>query len=817
MSVINRLKNIGEIDLSEALAAGFFRTDDLARYGFRGGLSAFAFDPVQGLFAVGTNNGYVHVFGQKNVEFVFSLNQNLEVAYLSIVKSIYLVVVDLSQTITVYSLDTKERLYIHTISGRITCIATDPAMDWLLLGMESGQISVYDVDRGCMSPFYVGNLQKSFLPKARFSPIVSLQIHPRDPSKLLACYTDCAIVFNITTQEIVFGLRYELVSGAPGGDLNPVAIQQYRFPPVLQALWHPHGHHILTVHLDGSLVFWDSAQGTLLQARTLTDTDVNIPRRLVSKMEPIASESTPITKVAWVCTQNPEETAIVVAGGHSFDGALQSVTVLDFGVTPVVAVTSYQNMGKHYASPRRQRVFPLPEGSVVVDFIVLPKSNPFYGGGCDPNAIIFHLASGELATVSYPDGLPITSVAALPSSFAWVQPYITSFDVGFVEHTQWLGMMGSVPSVDPFFIGGASARRHLRKFDTRNALCTGSSDGCVRLWDASHGELDDSRVIEIQAYEALNRHNNNAVTKISFAPSTAELAVAIETGEVILYRFGSGKLNRELSNRMGGLSLSDSQGQPIQDIRGRTSIKKDGFLPQSLVNTQNGPVSTIVNSEIGFVAIGYRNGNVTIIDQRGPIIIFSSLLSQLSAKKSKFSHRSHTTGSTGEYATAMDFGIYMLDGEKFSSIILSIGTSEGKLHTFRLAPGPTGAYGVDYVGVAEGGVGPIFSVIPFNMEKGKLARARTQEMSQLPQGIQINGAVAVISRSEIRVFRQPKLKIAARTVTTPIATGGICFLKQDGTTCLTVITEAFEIIVYRLPTLQEIVKNLLPFAASPET
>lgn len=214
--------------------------------------------------------------------------------------------------------------------------------------------------------------------------------------------------------------------------------------------------------------------------------------------------------------------------------------MLDFGVTPVVAITSYQNMGKFYASPRRQRVFPTPQDSFVVDFIPLPRANPFYGGGCDPNAIVFQLSSGELTTLSYPDGLPINSIAGLPSAFAWVEPFICTLSVASVPHNQWLGMMSSVPVAEPF-CGGAPARRHLRKFDMRNALCTGHLDGSVRIWDASHGELDDSRVIEIQVSEAVNRHDQNKVDKISFAPTPAELAVALETGDVILYRFGTGK------------------------------------------------------------------------------------------------------------------------------------------------------------------------------------------------------------------------------------------------------------------------------------
>lgn len=124
-----------------------------------------------------------------------------------------------------------------------------------------------------------------------------MQVHPRDASRILLCYKECAVVFNLISQEITLSLKYDLCGGAPGGDTNPLIIQEYRSPEFLQALWHPHGHHILTVHSEGSLVFWDANEGVLLQARTLTDTDVNLPRRNINAIDFNALVCKPISKV----------------------------------------------------------------------------------------------------------------------------------------------------------------------------------------------------------------------------------------------------------------------------------------------------------------------------------------------------------------------------------------------------------------------------------------------------------------------------------------------------------------------------------------
>lgn len=814
MSVINRIKNINDIGLSSGLSSNAFVIENLSNYGFCGMPTAFSFDPVQGLFAAGTSNGYIHVFGQKNVEHVFSIEQNLQIQFLSIIKSILLIAVDNSNTVNVFSLDTKELLSMQSIPGRITCIATDPSMDWLFIGLDSGLINVYDVDRGINSPYSIGNLQKSFLPKARISPVRSIQIHPRDPSKILICYQECAILYQIISQQILLSFKYNLNAGAPGGDINPNLIQQNRSPPFLQAIWHPHGHHILTVHVEGSLVFWDATEGVLLQARTLTDTDVNVPRRLLAGMAQNSVPCKPIAKIAWVCTKNPEETAIVVAGGDYFEGSVQGVTVLDFGVTPIVSVTSYLKMGKHYAEPRRQRVFPTPGQAAVVDFISIPRANPFYGGGCDPKAVIFRLANGQISTLSYPDGLPISSSSVLPYAFSWVQPFITSCASASVSHNQWVGMLASTPSSDEFFSGGASGHQYLKKSGTRNALCTGYSDGSVKLWDALYHELDHRKVLEVQTSEALRRRDDCRVDKVSFAPSNAELAVGIETGETVLYKFSSGKKLASIIEKMKRMKTDENQ--PIVNVQNRTTLKHDGFLPQFIIDTKNGPISALLNSEIGFVVIGHKIGHLIVLDMRGPAIIFSGSLEKLSTQKARAGNRPYSNVQSSEYPTALEMGIYMLDGEKFSSIVLSVGTSMGNLHTFRVTPVRNNNFSVEYIGAIEAGNSPIKDVISFNTVDGQMCSAKSDVMNKLHRGIQISGAVITISTTDIRIFRPPNVKIAARSPSLPIAAASFCTMKSEQTSCLVTLTKMSGLVVYSLPTLGEIYKKNLFLTASQD-
>lgn len=810
MSVFSRIKTIGEADLSAALGPNIFRTDDLAQYGFSAKPVAVAFDPVQSLIAVSTVSGHIHVFGQDNVEVVLQIKQPLPINTLRILKSVYLVAIDSRNVITVFNMESREEISSHALYGKVSSVTSDPSMDWLFVGLDNGQVLVYDVDRGSMANFRIDNLQKSLYPRLRMSPAIDVALHPRNPSLLLVCYIETAIVFNMVTQEIVFGLRYELPSHAPGGDTDPGVVSQFRNPPLLRALWHPHGHHILTVHVDGSLVFWDATEGVLILARTIMRTNVNVPVSPNVVQDVCTGAAVrPITSISWNSAQNPEDTSLLIVGGLEEGAEADCITMLDFGVTPVVAMTPYNAMAAHYSQPKRQKFIPIPPGSFVVDVTMLPKLSPYYNGCANPFAFLATLGSSELLPVTYPDGLPMSQLGALPPAFSWVQSYVTTLAMSQVPRNQWLGMLTAVPDCEPFFSGGAPAKRHLRNFETRNALCTGHANGMVRLWDASHGEIGTNKVIELDLHEAVKRQNDVSIKHISFAGAAAELAVALDSGEVVLYKFGSAK-KLDLSNYMENLAVSDQQ---LVDIRGRTSLKRDGFLPTSLIQCEKtDKVTCVNNSNIGFVAVGYSSGLLSVLDRRGPAIIFNVQLSQLAAKKSGFLRKGSAAPTTSEYPTCLEFGIYALGEDKYSSIVLSVGTSLGNVFTFKVVPNPNGTYSVQSEGSINVAETSVISVIPVNMNKGTSAMAQLSEMSQLAQGILIQGCLLAVAKTEIRVLKQPKSKLTHRNDISPIASAGVSFMREKDSCVLTCVTEKCKLAYYAIPSLREISKVPLPFS-----
>ncbi|KAK9478801.1 lethal giant larvae like, C-terminal-domain-containing protein [Lipomyces japonicus] len=825
----------GGRDLSSGLTPEVFGLEDLTRFGINGGVSVLAFDPVQSLLVTGTDSGRVYVFGQPGVQVEFDLCPGKPIIHLRIVKSIYLVTVDGNNTVTVISLETKDILSLFTPSSPITAIESDPSLDWLFLGLDNGLTIVYDVDRGAKTPYRIGNLQKHALPRSPISPVVFIAIHPRSFYILLIGYENCALVYSLAEEKILHVLQYEIPPGAPGGDLFSQRSYASRFPRVTTGVWHPNGHHILTAYEDGSFVFWDAKEGVLIQARTIEDTEVNHERS--SHVAHGGSQSDlstrePIFKVAWCCSNNPEDTALIIAGGQASSLPLKGMTFMDFGPLPAYQITTYQAMSEYYASPRRQRIYPVSTGADPVDFLMIPKSSPFYAGNKEPTALVAILSSGELYSIEYPSGAALPVAAMFPPSLCWIQPRVSALTVSAIRREQWIGMMASKRAIEPMLTGGAPLRKRLRRFDIRNIILTGHSDGYVRLWDASHGEIENSQVLDLSIADALDRSTDVRVSALSFSGPMGEISVACETGELLFFRFG---LNRssspeEIEHRLRALTVRDEAGNPpiIQIIVGRTkSEMKEGFLPVFNFNPRRGPITALKNSDIGFLAVGYQFGSLAVVDLRSMSLIFLEDLANQGLEQSSRklpSLRSSRTQSQGgvqiEIPSSIEFSLMALENDQFSSIVLSIGTDQGRLLNFRVVPTQSGSHAVKFISAVQL-KGKVSAIIPFDTEYGVSAIASQQILLKLPQGIIINGAIIAVTAEEAKIFRLPKNKITSRSFDDKVINSGLSFLRQGDTLVLTTLTEAGFVKIYALPSLKEItalsVQNIYHLLYAPRS
>ncbi|KAJ4187885.1 Lethal(2) giant larvae sro7 [Fusarium falciforme] len=760
MAAFLRGKQTGmQNDLSASIRPELFLPDDQARYGINSQISCYAYEPVQSLLAIGTSEtkfgpGKIYVFGQRRVQKILQPPRNTSFRILQFCAN-RLVSVDAKNELGVWDLDTGDRVAAMVVAGQVACLLTDPMLDWAFIGLQNGDVMAFDLDRGSLArSFRLPNFWKEKDPSAKISNLVSMSLHPRDVGKLLLAYTNGAVSYSFKQNRAVQFYEYVLPAGAPGG--NGVAADTVRKPRVTHALWHPSGTFILTAHEDGSLVFWDPKEEKVIMARTLTEFNVNQPSPDVSP-----SLNEPIIKIAWCCKENCDDSGLLIAGGQKPDASPKGLTFIDLGQTPVYATSTWQVLA-NYTRGKRQTPLPLPAGAQAVDFLLIPRFSPHFAGAQDPIAVITLLSSGELITMSFPSGYPISPTNQLHPSVSFVHPFVTKVNVSCLERPRWLSMFEKRNQGELLVKGGAEAQRPRKRYEERTIIQAAHADSTIRIWDSGHADdIENGTQLQVDVARALDRFDDIDITCMSMAPSTGEFVVGTRTGEAIIFRWGG--------NRFFGQDKPpqlDPNPKGLTDISSRAEPGlKEGLQPAILYEMVSGPITAVQVSNVGFVAVGSELGFLTIIDLRGPAIIFQAPMTDFAKqdKRSTFLKGHHHSASEPqkEWPVVIEFGVMTLDEDKYSSICCFVGTNLGKVVTFKLLPGQDGTYTAQPAGVVSFD-GKIISLSPIEADTGKPAFATGPIVAGLREGRQVNGVVVAVTQTEIRIFRPANSKGASK-------------------------------------------------------
>jgi syntaxin-binding protein 5 len=709
---------------------------------------SLAYDPVQSLLAIGTNestfgSGQIYIFGQKRVQVVLTLPRRASVKVLQFCSD-RLISLDSKNELIIWDLAGQRKFASYTPPGIVVTLVTDPMLDWAFIGLQSGDVIAYDLDREKLAPFRLPNFWRERSPKSRLLSIVSMQLHPRDIGQLLIGYTEGAVLYSFKQEKPIKYFHYEVPVGAPGGDADPMATETARYPRLTHAFWHPTGTFIGTAYDDSSIVFWDPKDGRVVMARTVGDTHVDKPNTQPSSFGNTPgtfAPKEPFAKIAWCCKDNPDDTGILLAGGMVSTLPQKGLTFLELGPTPVYATSTWQILTDHFEA-KRQYLLPTPPGADIVDFCLIPRVSPHFAGAQDPIAIIALLTSGELITLSFPSGHPISPTNQLHPSVSFVHPFVTQMAVAPVERIRWLGMVEKRQQGPLLLRGGAEGMKPMRRYEARNIVQMAHGDGTIRIWDAGQAdELENSTVMQVDIARALDRYEDVNITALSMAASTGELAVGTATGEVVVYRWGTNKLyGREppqpTQTIAGGITDIISRAEPSL---------KEGLMPFVLYDTSQGPISVVKISDVGFVGIGSETGIFSILDMRGPAVIFNAAMTDFMKpdKRSSFIKKaSSPTTSQRDWPVIIEFGVMTLEGDNYSSIACFVGTNLGRVATFKILPQASGGYTAQFTGVTAC-ADRIISITPIIADTGRLALATGASVAGLRTGQQTNGILVV--------------------------------------------------------------------------
>ncbi|KAG0227796.1 hypothetical protein BGW42_002715 [Actinomortierella wolfii] len=506
-------------DLSSKIVQESFQFCETRRYGLPALVSAIAVDPVQGLLATGTYKGVIAVTGAFETPCYLELEEGIAIKSMTFQPGFpVLVVLDAKNAITVFDLIKQQRLFVRNARNVVTCMELLPGSNWLFHGLKDGTIDVFDVYRGQAVPYRIPNI----LPEgpARNSMVVSIQAHPRDNNQLLIAYNTGVILWNLQQKSPVRRFIYEIPPGAVGGfSADEIAAQQPRFPHVTVISWRPDGLGFVSGYDDGCFVFWDIKHERPILARTIHETQVNVPGARSLSLSSGTTQFVPIYQLVWCLHQNQQDSTLIVAGGSN-EADLFGLHLFEFGPKP-----DMRN------PPRRQLT--LPMDSDIMDFVVLPRDSPWFNGAYDSIAIIALTSRGGLKSYGYEAPYPLLRS---PSCLQWLEPKVTLTK-----------MIGSLPQ--PLYhrlIYGSDTMNAQRYYDKRlplrggvpfpldevrlskDILITVHADCSVRFWDGA-------RLLPLEHLNAdlgtLFHKNQTQITAIEFSPSQRAFACGFANGQ----------------------------------------------------------------------------------------------------------------------------------------------------------------------------------------------------------------------------------------------------------------------------------------------
>lgn len=787
---------------------------ELQKYGIIGNIQTMAFDPIQSLMAVITHFNHIYIFGQARVNVSFSLNSVSPIRALRFIKGIYLIAVDSANSIFVISLLQKK--VIHTCIAKIpiTSFASDYSLEFVFIGLKNGSVRAFNIETGVDT---ILNLREQQTPVFRLEgayEVSALSLHPRDIGTLLISYPKVTVIYNLVENSILHNLVYKLPKTAPGGEnsLYEYSTDGFYYPKVVHNLWHPNGLHCITVHADNSIVFWDAKTGEKILARTLFDVDVDEP---TGKNQKIGKHRmTRIENIKWLCEENPEKTSLLILGGdgYSADGYHQLVR-MDFGKMISYSLTSYVQMAKYYAQPKEQRIFAIHSKSNIVDFIPLGEASPYFDGCHDAKLIAVIMSDGALKFLHYPQGNMTMNAKYFPSTVSWLNPKITCSASSYLDRriiNSLVSIRRSDQPLDSILKGGIPCRPKY-KADTGSLIITGHENGFVRLWDSSEGELDSTRVFEIDISAIIRKDDDGAsVINVSFAPETLEVACSLANGDVLLFAYQMNKAFKEknLVTNMASLSLENS-GKALIDIQDRAPIDiKKGFMPKLLVKPlNNGLVTAVTTSNLGFVAIGYESGRLLLIDRRSGTVMHNELLKDKGL-------------NIPVEATCIEFGYGLHSASpQRGTILMYVGTKIGRLLTFQIT-GLPGSFRVNFVEQIDCNDEAIVSIIVVNSVNGRPAIPTIEHLKKDITSDRVLPLVITASKTDIRVIKNNS-KIAHKTynrgdVSKVGLTGAKSSITNKVAFCLVVILGGSkQMLALTIPSLIEMSSLRIPYRLEP--
>ncbi|XP_075449011.1 syntaxin-binding protein 5-like isoform X2 [Ascaphus truei] len=506
-------------DIQESLISDNFHICKTVRHGFPYQPTAFAFDPVQKVLAIGTRTGAIRILGRPGVDCYCQHESEAAVLHLQfLINEGALVSACADETLHLWNLRQKRPAVLHSLKfnkERITCCHLPFQSKWLYVGTERGNTHIVHIESFILSGYVVmWNKAIELSTKSHPGPVVHLSDTPRDEAKLLIGYESGTVV--------LWDLR-----------LKRAELRFYYDEAIHSVGWHHEGRQFTCSHSDGSLTVWNvKSPGRPFQ--------VSVPHGKIQRDGRKPESCKPILKVEYKTCKSGEP-FIVFSGGLAYDKASRrpsltimhgkAITVLEMD-HPIVdfitlCETPYPN---EFQEPYAVAVL-LEKDLIVVD---LTQSNfPIFE---NPYSMDIHespVTCTEYFADCPPDLIPVL------------------YSVGAKHKKQ------GYSSKEWPITGGAW---NLGTQTYPEIIITGHADGSIKFWDASAITLqilyklktskafDKQKLGEGKQTADIVDEDPFAIQMISWCPESRILCVAGVSAYVAVYKFSKHEVVMDITS-----------------------------------------------------------------------------------------------------------------------------------------------------------------------------------------------------------------------------------------------------------------------------
>ncbi|KAF9591351.1 hypothetical protein IFM89_003974 [Coptis chinensis] len=629
----------------------------LLHYGIPSTASVLAFDPIQGLMAIGTLDGRIKVMGGDSIQGLFISPHQLPYKSLEFLQNKgFLVSVSNNNAIQVWDLDQRCIACSLQWESNITAFSVIHGTYFMYIGDDCGLMSVlkYNAEEGkiVQLPYHIpanSVAEAAGISIANHQSIVGVLLEPCASERqdirisslvhicvslifffcrvLIAYEKGLIILWDVSEAQVVcirgykdLQLRDGEVDGSSKGSsseiLDDISDHEQEDKEISSLCWASSDGSILAVgYVDGDIMLWNMSCASANKSQQTGVSSNDVVKLQLSSGE----RRLPVIVLHW--------SACGSSGGQLFIYGGDEI-----GSEEVLTVLSLEWMSGRETLRCVSRVDLTLDGSFS-DLILVPSG----GAMKNPSDTLFVLTNpGQLqvyddsillALSSQQEKKPSVPAIQFPVVVPTLDPYMTVaklslLPIGGISSKALIEMtsvmdIGAAPTLRTGskwpLTGGASSQTSSSEDNRVERLyMAGYQDGSTRIWNATHAVLSLMLVLKGEVDNVKVAGANASVSALDFCPLTLSLAVGNECGLVRVYK---------LSGSPGATDLHFVAAEEKHEVH--KIHQEKGLQCTAVFSVLSSPIRTLQYASSGAkLALGFACGRVGMLDMRSSSVLF---------------------------------------------------------------------------------------------------------------------------------------------------------------------------------------------------